>query len=130
MSLNIYPELVKESKVVTVGPDASVLEASQKMTEQGTGAVLVKDGEKLLGIFTERDLLNRVICMEIPPSSIRVADVMTKDPETIHYQADAFKALEMMTGKGYRHLPVVDSNDRVITVISIRNLYKLVKREL
>ena len=127
---NIYPDLVKKSPVRAVGPNATVREAAEIMTKYDIGAVLVKDRHSILGIFTERDLVTRIVSKGKSPKTTRVNDVMTPNPVTIHKSAKATEALEHMNEKGYRHLPVVDDAGKVVGMISIRGLYKSVQKEL
>ena len=107
---------------VKVGPDASVLDAIQAMREATVGAVLVEDEGKVTGVFTERDLLLRVVLGDKTPASTPVVDVMTSPVLTISKETRPDDALKLMWEKHIRHLPVVDSEGRVEAMVSIRHL--------
>jgi len=128
-------------RIVRLEPHASVREASRLMVRERVGAVLVIEGpemdpetgqgesggtrERLLGIFTERDALNRVIATDRVPEHTTLAEVMTPDPKTVSPQDKAVEALRLMHEGGFRHLPVVepeeDGSGRVVGVISLRD---------
>jgi CBS domain-containing protein len=99
------------------------------MTKRRIGAVMVVDGAKLVGIFTERDAMTKVVGASRDPDAVRLADVMTRNPDTIAPDRPAREALEMMRKHGYRHLPVVDGTD-LIGMISVRDLYAVALGEL
>lgn len=108
-------------EVAKVGADATVLDAVRVMTALHVGAVVVTRGEKVVGIFTERDLLTRVVSRQIDPAGARVADVMTSPvacctPETTRAECRA-----LMKARHIRHLPVVEQ-DRLIGLVSIRDI--------
>ncbi|MGF1609677.1 MAG: cyclic nucleotide-binding/CBS domain-containing protein [Kiloniellales bacterium] len=126
-------EIVPSRRIVRLPPQASVREASRLMVRERVGAVLVIEGpgegageaERLVGIFTERDALNRVIATEREPEHTTLAEVMTPDPVTVSPQATAIEALRLMRDGGYRHLPVAEPEEsgrvRVVGVISLRD---------
>jgi CBS domain-containing protein len=95
--------------------------AAARMTEQACGSVLVCDGDGLCGIFTERDLVTRVVGRGLDPSRTRLAEVMTHDPDCIESTETAREALRRMDEFGYRHLPVVEGG-QVLGVISMRDV--------
>ncbi len=99
---------------------ATVLEAALLMKQQSKGALLVVDGSRLIGIFTERDALFRVIAARRDPSSTRLGDVMTPQPQTMHPDEPFLKALRIMHKHGFRHLPVVE-HGRPLGVVSVRD---------
>jgi CBS domain-containing protein len=93
----------------TLPASASVKEACRKMSDCRTGSVLITDERgRLLGIFTGRDAVTRVLAMGKDASRTRVADVMTKDPVTMTPDKKAIDALRIMWSGGFRHIPVVD----------------------
>ena len=110
-----------ETKVYTVPSTATVFYALQVMCEGNTGAVLVTDGEKIVGIFTERDYAREG---EVKGRSARdtlVADVMTKQTVLIKPETTLEECAELMAKYHVRHLPVL-AKDRVVGVVSIRRL--------
>ncbi len=129
MHRKIVPDVVSNQDIRLFAPDTSVLDAVRYMSERHIGAVLVGENDRLTGIFTERDLLTRVVAAKRDPAATRLGEVMTRDPDTLETGDVAFDALERMNACGYRHLPVV-SEGRVVGIVSIRDLHAAVKREL
>jgi len=105
---------------ITAGKTVSVLAASRKMKQHNVGAMLVLDGPRLIGIFTERDALFRVLAAGLDPGATRLADVMTRAPQTIHPDEPFVRALRMMHEGKFRHLPVVEY-DRPLGMVSVRD---------
>lgn len=102
-------------------PGASVREACRVMAEHRCGSVLVVERDRLLGIFTERDAVERVFARGLDPLLTLLAEVMTAEPDTIGPQHSVDEAIRRMDEFGYRHLPVVEQ-DQVLGVVSIRDL--------
>jgi secondary thiamine-phosphate synthase enzyme len=117
-------DLLKIASVpaTTVSPETTVLEAVRLMSEERVGAVAVTREGKLTGIFTERDLMIRVVLEGRNPAATRVGDVMTSQCISAKNDLSMGDALQIMTESHFRHLPVVDENDRVLGLLSIRNL--------
>ena len=100
----------KGTDVVSIQPTASVLEAARVMNDRGVGGVVVVDeANTLLGIFTERDILRRVVAAGLPPESTKVADVFTRDIVTCTPEMNVEEVGSIMTTRRVRHLPVVDA---------------------
>ncbi|HEY7682214.1 MAG TPA: CBS domain-containing protein [Gemmatimonadales bacterium] len=97
----------KGPAVVTVAPASTVLEAAQLMNARGIGAVLVLEGASLLGIFTERDVMRRVVASQRDPSTTTVGEVMTPAPMTTRLEAPLEECATLMTTRRIRHLPVI-----------------------
>jgi len=105
--------------VVAVPPEATVREATALMNDQGIGAVLVVRGRRLAGIFTERDVLRRVVGESRSPSDTPVAEVMTADVICCGQDMGIDEIAELMRRRRVRHLPVLDACGDVIGVVSI-----------
>lgn len=101
---------------VVVDKETSVEEVLQRMRAAESGCALVCDGDKLRGIFTERDVLNKVVGVERALDQ-SVADLMTWDPVTVHEDDSIRKAVLAMHHGGFRNVPVVDSEDRVVSCV-------------
>lgn len=130
MDTKIVPGVVKEQSIATLNPADSVMDAVNLMTDRKIGAVIIVDNSaKLAGIFTERDLVNRVVAKGEDPAVTPLSKVMTANPDTLSPNDTAMNALELMSARRYRHLPVVDG-DRVIGMVSIRDLFNVVKAQL
>jgi CBS domain-containing protein len=115
-------EIFEESKPIhSVGPDISVRECVRLMTAGKIGALIVMDGERLAGIFTERDALNKVLAGGLDPGNTKVSEVMTKDPYCIRPTTTVDEAMKLITKRRFRHLPIVD-NGKVLAVVSSGDL--------
>lgn len=100
---------------------ASVSEAVKQMRNESVGCLLVVKDGKLMGIFTERDLLTRVLALDRPLST-SLCDVMTPDPVTVNPKDSIRTAAKRMQSGGYRHLPVVDEESRPMGVLSAKRI--------
>jgi len=109
--------------VLTIEPDARLADAAGRMADRGVGAVLVLDGERLIGILTERDVLKAVAAGYDERAT--VSEWMTRDPETIGPSESTDQAAVLMIHGGFRHLPVVEAG-RVVGIVSIRDLMRVV----
>ena len=104
-------------------PDETVLSATQKMNEHSIGALLVIDDEEnLVGIFTERDVLRRVVAVERAPSRVQVREVMTSEVACCRPETSIDEARSIFRQYRIRHLPVVDDRGKVQGLISIGDL--------
>jgi len=111
-------DLVRHQNPLMLPPTASVQEAARQMRKRDVGAVLVAEaGDKLVGIFTGRDAVSRVLAEGKDPTATRLAEVMTPMPATAPPQWTAIQALRLMTDRGVRHLPVVEAG-RVLGIVS------------
>lgn len=113
-------DVMQDKKLLTAPPDTTVSKAAKLMAKAKVSAVLVLDGESLVGIFTERDAVTRVIAQERDVQTTRLADVMTAAPQTISPDKTFGHALLMMYENGFRHVPVIE-NGKVIGMVSARN---------
>ena len=120
MSIRSLRSIVATQPPTTTARTATVYEAAQLMKERGKGALLVLDGSKVVGIFTERDALYRVIAAGRDPATTSVGDVMTPQPQSIHPDEPFLHALRVMHQGGFRHLPVVE-HGRPLGVVSSRD---------
>ena len=112
--------VLEPHKLVVAPPRASVAEAAALMKQEKVGAVLVVEDDRLVGIFTERDAVYRVLAVNRDPSLTWLSDVMTPDPKTVDPDESFGYALLLMHENGFRHAPVVE-HGRPIGVISARN---------
>jgi CBS domain-containing protein len=112
--------LMEPKKLIMVSQDTTVSEAAALMASKNTGAVLVIDNQQLVGIFTERDAVFRVLAKGQDALTTRLRDVMTVAPSTVTAGTSYGHALLLMHEKGFRHVPVVDG-DRVVGIVASRN---------
>lgn len=110
-------------------PAATVQEACRRMRDRRIGAILVVEENRLVGLFTGRDAVARVLAEGRDPAATMLADVMTNGPDTLKPGAMAIEALRMMQDGGYRHMPVVDGC-RVVGIVSLGDFSGLEKARL
>lgn len=111
-------EIVRRQKPLTMAASASVQEACRAMRDRRVGAVLVTDeAGKLVGIFTGRDAVCRVLAEAKDAGDTRLAEVMTRDPDCMPPEEHAVDALRIMGDAGYRHMPVV-ARGKVVGIVS------------
>lgn len=108
----------KGTAVISVAPEQTVLDAAHVMNEKGIGGVVVMTGAKLVGIFTERDIMRRVVAASRDPATTLISDVMTADPMTITAEMQVAVCRAMMSARRIRHLPVVHDGGLVGVVTS------------
>ncbi len=108
--------------VLSLVPTASVHEAACVMTRANCGSVLIIDhGSQLLGIVTERDLMTRVVAKALDPATTPVSKIMTPSPQCVKPELKVADAVLIMIERGFRHLPVVADNGRILGVFSVRD---------
>ena len=130
MNRRIMPDVISPGQQLSIlATSTTVKEAVQVMRDRHIGAVLVLEEQRLVGIFTERDVLTKVVAEERDPAATQISEVMTRDPDTVSPDDAAIDALDRMSTRGYRHLPVV-AGERVVAIVSIRDLYAAVRRSL
>ncbi len=98
----------KGTDVATIDQDATVLDAATLMNERRIGALVVGSGDKVVGIFTERDILNRIVAAGLSPAETRVGKVMTSPMACVGRDTKLAECKSIMTSKRIRHLPVVE----------------------
>jgi CBS domain-containing protein len=106
----------------TVEPQVSVMDAVTVMAANHVGAVVVVEKKQLLGIFTERDLMMRVVHEQRDPATTLVRDVMTTDVMTVTEACTHDEASTVMTAEHLRHLPILDGHGKVLGLLSMRAL--------
>ena len=114
--------LGKTPRVVQVSPDSTVREAAKAMAEANVGCAAILDGQELVGLFTERDVLKRVLLMDLITDEVKVAEVMTKEIITGDLEMTSRDARRLLKEHHIRHLPVVDADGKLNGVLSIRDL--------
>ncbi len=107
---------------VCVVPTTSVRGAIDRMNQNRAGCVLVEDKDRLVGIFTERDVLTRIVGSGLDLERTPVGEVMTRDPECLSPDERAAYALNKMNVGGFRHIPLVDDDGHAVGVVSMRNV--------
>ena len=107
---------------ICVNPHTSVADAIALMKQHAMGCVLVEADRRLVGIFTERDVLFRVVSGKLDPEGTPVSRVMTPDPETLTMEDELAWVLNLMAVGGFRHVPIVDDQARPVAVLSVKDI--------
>jgi len=115
----------KGDEIFSISPDATVYEAIEMMSNKNVGALLVMEGERLVGMISERDYTRKVFLRGKRSRETNVTEIMSTQLTTTRPQEGVEKCLRLMTDKHIRHLPVLD-DDKVVGVISIGDLVKWV----
>ncbi|MCB1739626.1 MAG: CBS domain-containing protein [Gammaproteobacteria bacterium] len=116
---------VKGRAVHTIGPDATVYEAIKLMADCGIGALPVVQGDRLVGIVTERDYARKVVLQDRSSKSTAVREIMTTEVVCVAQNERVTDCMELMTLRRFRHLPVVE-DERLIGLVSVGDLVKAV----
>ncbi len=114
----------KTKPLTTVAPGDTVQHAMQLMCDRDIGAVMVVDGGKLAGIFTERDCLHKISVAGRNPREVLVSEVMTGKVRFITLDFEVSQGLALMTERYFRHLPVLDEQQNILGIVSIGDLVK------
>ena len=116
-------EIMGDHRVLSVDAEQTVIEAARLMTEFNIGAVpVLRDGD-LIGIFSERDLMRRVVADGRSPGMTKVYEVMTPKPQTVSADDDIDECMQLMREAGFRHLPVMEGT-KLRGVISLRDMMR------
>jgi CBS domain-containing protein len=114
-------DLVKDRRIYSIDVDATVLEAARFMMEHNIGALPVLRNGELAGIFSERDIMNRVVAIGRMPGTTKVSEVMTANPKSVNVNETVENSLFLMREFGFRHLPIVDGK-QLKGLVSLRDL--------
>lgn len=119
MSFRHLADMVHDKNPVTLPETATVLDACQKMRDRRVGAVLVTDKRhRLVGIFTGRDAVTKMLAEGRNAAATQLLDVMTAKPSTLPPTMSSIEALRVMQDGGFRHVPVVDNDGHIVSVVS------------
>jgi CBS domain-containing protein len=127
--MTLLAALVKSQNIVTLPPTATVLEASKKMAQFLIGSILIVDGNKLAGIFTERDLLNRVVAKDLDPKKTPISDVMSKNVTTVSVSETTENCFRKMESTKCRHIPIMEG-EKLVGVVTMRNILEWLTKEM
>lgn len=129
MPQRLISQVIAGQEIAAVAPEATVIEAVRMMKQRRIGALMVSEASRLVGILSERDVVFRVVAEGLDAQKTRVADVMTVNPETIQPDKPFGHALHVMYEGGFRHVPVVDADGRVVGMVSARDALELEEHE-
>jgi CBS domain-containing protein len=112
--------IMQRQNVLKAPPETSVTKAAKRMATKNVGAVMVVEDDALVGIFTERDIVFRVVARGLDAKTTCLGDVMTRQPHTVEPDQPFGYALHVMHEHGFRHLPVIE-NGKPIGIVSSRS---------
>ena len=115
-------ELTQLQPIVDVSPGASISEAVGTMSSKGVGCLLITENRQLVGLFTERDVLRKVVGQGLDESSTTVSELMTRNPETLPADSPLVFALQRMSVGGFRHVPLLNEDNLPVAVVSMRDI--------
>lgn len=118
MRITDMPEFKDKSMVLSMEKDVNLCDAVDAMKQRGVGSVLVTDNDKLAGIFTERDLLNRVAGCRLELDKVTLGEVMTKDVKTGKPTDRILDSMRRMSQGRFRHLPIIDDEGNLVGLLS------------
>ncbi|RIX45665.1 MAG: CBS domain-containing protein [Rhodocyclales bacterium GT-UBC] len=121
MPKRMISDILLGRSLVTSSPEMTVRSASKLMAERKVGALLIVENQRISGIFTERDALNKVLAGNLDPDVTRLEQVMVREPQTIRADKPLAYALHMMAEGGFRHVPVVDDSGAPVGMVSARD---------
>jgi CBS domain-containing protein len=111
--------VMQRRNLLTAAPGTSVTDGAQRMAKKQVGAIVVVEKGRLIGIFTERDIVFRVVARGLDPAATRIVDAMTPTPHTIDADEPFGCALLIMHDHGFRHLPVLEKG-KLVGIVSAR----------
>ena len=117
---------VKGHDVWTVGPETSVYDALRIMSDKDVGALMVVEGDKMIGIVSERDYARKVVLLGKTSHNTKVSDIMSSTLITVHPDQTVEEAMELLSSKHIRHLPVADDDEKLIGMITHRDVMRAI----
>lgn len=115
-------QFISDGPLPAVKPDDPVTAAMEAMKAHRSDCALVLDGGTVVGIFTERDFLNRVTVPQRTPTETTLREVMTTEPETLHPHDAIEYAINRMVERGFRNIPIVDDSGKAVAVLDVRDV--------
>ncbi len=119
--MSLIRDIVKDRPIYAIDAESTVLEASRYMMEHGIGALPVLREGELVGMFSERDVMNRVVALGRTPGTTVISEVMTANPRSININDTVDNCAFLMREFGFRHLPITDGT-QVKGVVSLRDI--------
>lgn len=122
----LIKDVIRDREPYSMKASATVMEAAEFMAKRRIGAVCVLDGDgRLIGVFSERDLMNRVVVPRRDPATLQLGEVTSELRAVIRCDETPHQALDRMDEIGSRHLPVVDGEDKWVGMLSMRDLLRV-----
>jgi CBS domain-containing protein len=123
-------ERVYKTEVVTVGPQATLLEVARLMRTQHVGSVIVVEEHHPVGIVTDRDIVVKVVAAELDPKEVHAKELMVAPPSLINVNYDPLDVATIMRARGVRRLPVVDEQRHLLGIITLDDMLELLGKEI
>lgn len=121
---------IMSSSLFCMESSRTVFEAAELMCEKKIGAIIVGNPKKMEGIFSERDVLNKIVAKARDPKKVKLSEVMSSPVKSISIGVDPHEALKVMNKNSFRHLPVSTQDGAIVGILSIRDLFGyIVKRQ-
>lgn len=127
--MKLLNKLTQSQKIVSLPPTASVQEAAKLMAERNVGSVIVMEGDRLAGIFTERDVLNRVISKAVDPARTPLSRVMSSQVVTVDINDSIDSCFDRMQERKTRHVPIMDG-EKIVGMVTMRNILEWLWKEI
>lgn len=121
MHISDIPEFIQERETYSLPSNSTMKEVVRLMAERSIGAIPVVDGGKIVGVFSERDIMKRVVAKNLDLESTKLSDVMTRDPKCVEATTEISEAINIMVFGKFRHLPVTDENGKLLAFLSQRD---------
>ncbi len=118
----------KSKELISVSPDTGIRDAIAKMADKSAGTALVMDGNKLVGIFSERDFIRKIYLKDQCGKGVKVSEIMSAKLTTVTADTTLESCMNLMTDKHIRHLPVL-AGDQVVGIVSIGDIVKFMVNE-
>jgi len=125
----ILASLIRNPQVISLPPTSSVAEAAVKMAANNIGSVVVMDGESLVGIFSERDLLNRVVSKGLEPKTTPLSQVMSKNVRTVDVNQSVENCFKKMEETKSRRMVIVDG-EKIVGIVTMRNILEWLTEQM
>jgi CBS domain-containing protein len=123
-------ERICTKTVVTISPDATVLDAAKLMHSKHVGCLVVLDDSRPIGILTDRDIVLKTIAREQKPAATTVKSVMTANPTMVNVNYDLLDAVRLMRNRGVRRLPIVDEHRHLLGIVTMDDLLTAISAEI
>lgn len=123
-------ERVCNGEVITVHPEATLLEAARLMLTRHVGSVIVVEEHRPIGVITDRDIVMKVVAAERDPKVVQAREIMTANPALVNINYDLLDATRIMRDRGLRRLPVVDENRHLLGIVTLDDVLRLLGREI
>lgn len=121
---------IYKTNVVTVSPEATLLEVARLMRAQHVGSVIVVEEHKPVGVITDRDIVMKAVAAEKDPKTVQAKEVMVSPPALVNINYDPLDVIRIMRDRGVRRLPVVDEHRHLLGIVTLDDLLRLLGSEI